>query len=38
MVLISKDNRYHTLKKYISLIEQELPPKVEFGVVEIAHK
>jgi predicted nuclease of predicted toxin-antitoxin system len=38
ILLISNDNRYHTLKEYIPLIEKELPPKVEFGVIEIALK
>lgn len=38
MLLISNDNRYHTLKEYIPLIEKYLPPKVDFGVIEIALK
>ena len=38
MLVISNDNRYHTLREYIPLIEKELPPKIEFGIIEIALK
>ena len=38
IVLLSPDNRYHTLKEYVSLIEGELPPKINADIIEISLK
>ena len=36
IVLLSPDNRYHTLKEDAGLIEKELPPNVSSDVIEIS--
>jgi len=37
LVLMASTNRYEVVKEYVSLIEEQIPFNIEYGVIELHH-